>query len=119
MSLGTSGIVSALESRRFDLSSEQAVQEGVAAVLREAGVDFKREVRLGPGSVIDFLVGELGVEVKLKSSLSAVTRQLHRYAQVTRVGSLLLVTAQLRLCRVPTSLNGKPVAVAALVRSCL
>ena len=90
------------------------LQEGVAASLAEAGLGFEREVELAPGDRIDFLAGTVGVEVKLTGGLSEVTRQLHRYARSARIQELLLVTNAVRLARVPASLQGKPIHVAAL-----
>lgn len=108
-----------LEEHRFDLSSERTVQDGVELLLRDEGLRYQREVTLAPGDVIDFMVSRLGVEVKLRCGLSEVTRQLHRYAQSAKVRQLLLVTVSLQLARVPRELNGKPVFVASLLRSCL
>lgn len=92
--------------------SEERCQAAIAAALQAAGVAFEREVRLSDRDRIDFMVGSVGVEVKLDGSLSALTRQLHRYAQSDRVESLLVVTTRARLARVPQSLNGKRVVVA-------
>ena len=104
-----------LESFRYATSSEAVLQEGIAEALGRAGVAFEREVELLPGDRIDFLAGPIGVEIKLAAGLSQVTRQLHRYAQSTRISELLLVTGSVRLARVPRSLNDKPVHVAALL----
>jgi hypothetical protein len=103
-----------LESFRYDSGSEAALQEGVAASLAKAGLGFEREVELAAGDRIDFLAGTVGVEVKVSGGLSEVTRQLHRYAKSERIQELLLVTNSVRLARVPASLQGKPIHVAAL-----
>jgi hypothetical protein len=106
-------IVHLLEGHRFDESSEDALQRGIAQVLSAAGASFTREVPLSPFDRIDFLVGQIGIECKIDGSLSALTRQLHRYAVADQVAALVVVTARARLARVPISLHGKPIAVVA------
>ena len=103
-----------LESFRYTAGSEAHLQDGIAESMSLAGLRFEREVELARGDRIDFLAGDLGVEVKVKGGLSEVTRQLHRYAQSPRIAQLLLVTNALKLARVPKSLHDKPVHVAAL-----
>lgn len=100
-----------LANASFDLSSEPATQDGIARALTDAGVDFKREVRLTPTDQIDFLIGDRGMEVKLRGSRSALLRQLHRYAEHDRIGSLTLVTSSPRLAALPEVLRGKSVDV--------
>jgi hypothetical protein len=46
--------------------------------------------------VIDFLVGDVGLEVKTQGSVPAIFQQLQRYASFAAVRSLLLVTTRLR-----------------------
>jgi NAD(P)-dependent dehydrogenase (short-subunit alcohol dehydrogenase family) len=106
-------LVALLEGHRFDESSEDALQRGVAQVLAAAGCSFTREVPLTRQDRIDFLVGGVGVECKTDGSLSALTRQLHRYALATQVEALVLVTTRARLARVPPHLNGKRISVVA------
>ncbi len=94
----------------LDLTHETKTQDGIEAALREAGIRFEREVRLGPGERIDFLVhGGIGVEVKLRAGRSLVLRQLHRYAAHDRINALILVTSTPRLTNLPATFNGKPV----------
>lgn len=104
-----------LESFRYVSASEATLQDGIAESLTRAGLAFEREVELAPGDRIDFLAGELGVEVKVRGGLSEVTRQLHRYARSPRVRELLLVTNSVRLARVPRLLADKQIHVAALL----
>lgn len=109
-----SGLVELLERYRFDESSEDALQRGVAEVLAGAALAFTREVPLSRQDRIDFLVlGGVGIECKTKGSLSALVRQLHRYALASQVDALVVVTARAQLARLPPLLNGKPIAVVA------
>ena|SRR6266536_1553684 len=106
-------LVDLLEGKRFNEASEDALQRGIAEVLSGAGISFKREVPLTRGDRIDFLVGAIGVECKTDGSLSALVRQLFRYAQADQVEALVVVTTRLRLARLPPSFNGKPITVVA------
>lgn len=108
-------LATALEGYRYEAGTETAVQDGIERILNELRFDFEREARLTSRDRVDFLVFGVAVEVKIGGSLSSVVRQLHRYAASDRVEAILLVTTQLRLARVPRSLGGKPVHVAALL----
>jgi hypothetical protein len=96
-----------LAGYRFDESSEEALQAGVRAVLDGAGIQHRAEARLTPLDRIDFLAGDVGIECKVQGSLSELIRQLHRYAQLDEIGSLLVLTTKRRLAILPATLNGK------------
>ena len=106
-----------LAGYRFRFASERELQDGIARVLDSAGLSHRREATLNDAGTIDFLVGDVGVEVKIKGALAAVTRQLHRYAEQPLVRELLLVTGSGRLDRLPSSLCGKPLGVLHLLSS--
>jgi hypothetical protein len=95
----------------FNYSHEVALQEGIARVLTIEQMEFAREVALTQRDRIDFMVGRLGIEVKVGHPLAQVMRQLHRYAQLEQVDELLLVTNRCRHAMVPEQINGKPVEV--------
>lgn len=97
------------------VGTEDAVQRKIAEAFTRNAVAHEREVRLDKASRIDFMVGELGVEVKVGGGITAVIRQLHRYAEFARVAELVLVTTKSTLARVPTELNGKRVCIALLL----
>lgn len=81
----------AFRSKRHRYSNEIELHMSLAATLTEAGIDFEREVKV-IGGRIDFLIGDLGVEVKVKGSLGALARQVARYTAEPRIGSILIVT---------------------------
>ncbi len=116
-------IAALLERHRFRFTSERELQEGVALAFGRASIDFVREASLSGMGTIDFLVeGGVGVELKIGGTLAETTRQLHRYAGHPTVRELLLVTSSARLGRgneLPTSMQGKPLHVARLLRSIL
>lgn len=104
----------------FHFDDEATLQEGIAEALNSAQISFEREVELGPGDRIDFMAGDVGIEVKIEGSYSNVSRQLLRYAQHDRVQAIVLATARTQLAtQVPTTMNDKPVHVASLIRSVL
>lgn len=111
---GWEAIVAAVNRWRFSVASEAELQMAVATALAKSAIPYQEQVVLAPGDRIDFLVGDVGVELKTKGGVTAVTRQLHRYAQHPRVASLILVTTMMRMNAVPDEVSGKPVRVAYL-----
>ena len=86
-------LVGLIRSARIDLSSEKRAQADVEQVLTQAGIDFDREVPLTESDIIDFMVEDVGIELKLKGTRKKeVYRQLCRYARHPRVGSLILAS---------------------------
>lgn len=88
---------------------EDKVQKDIAAIFDQHDITHTREARLSARDRIDFLVGNVGVEVKTQGSLPALLRQLSRYATHENVTSLLLVTATPRLLvGLPDTIGGVP-----------
>lgn len=114
----TASMLAGLVSRaHFCTASEALLQEGLSSVFAKAGLRVEREVVLAKTDRVDFLVDGIALEVKVDGSLSAVTRQLHRYAQHDRIRELVLVTTLMRHRVVPTGFNGKPITVVHLIGS--
>ncbi|QDE83274.1 hypothetical protein [Myxococcus xanthus] len=101
-------------AHRFRCVGEAQLQQALAQVFTEAELPFQREVVLGDAGRIDFMVGALGVEVKVEGSVSAVTRQILDYAEREEVHGLLLVTTRSHHDGMPAQMRGKPVRVAVL-----
>ncbi len=104
-------ITDCLLAHRFNFVNEQELQDGMWSVLVEAGFGVRREVSLTAANRIDFMVGSVGIEVKVDGSLSALLRQSMRYARCEEILELLIVTALARHLNMPPTLNNKPVAV--------
>jgi hypothetical protein len=102
---------SELAQYRYRFDTEADLQVKVGAVLSELGLEYQRELVLDPKNCIDFLVGGIGIEVKVNGSLAAVTRQVHRYLGFEAVESLLLFTTRSIHGRLPDTIQGKRVAV--------
>lgn len=92
----------------FHYAHEAQLQEGVALALNKESIEFEREVRLGAHDRIDFMVGRVGIEVKVGHPLSSVIKQVHRYMQHD-IDELLLVTNRCRHALVNSIINGKRV----------
>ena len=100
-----------LSGYQFQFSSELELQEGVSQVLTSHEIEHDPEHLLDGLDRIDFLVGDLGLEIKVDGSLSLVTRQVHRYLQSDQVKGLLLLTSRQKHRNLPSTINGKPVRV--------
>lgn len=98
-----------IEARRFPINSEKALQSAMAEEFERSGIVAKREVNLGDGCIIDFLIGEVGVEVKIKGQRREIYRQCERYCEHERIASLVLVTNA--AMGMPQTLHGKPAMV--------
>ena len=83
--------------------------------LKECGIEYQHEAAIAKGCRIDYLVGDVGVEIK-KGKPRAVTlvRQLTRYSASVQVQSLIVVSWQ--SVGLPQKLNGKPIYPLALAQ---
>jgi len=109
-------VISALRTiRARRVGGEVAyLQPLVAEALDGACVAYRREVRLGPRSRVDFLTdGGVAIEVKRGRPRSdALARQLGRYASHDAVSAVVLVLE--RAVPLPDTMSGKPVRVVSL-----
>lgn len=104
---------------RFRFSTEKELQDGIESVLVSRNISYQREVHLGSSDRPDFMVGGIAVEVKIAGSLSALVRQIFRYAEYRRVESILVVGSPSWIPKIVTELNGKPVCSIYLLGSLL
>jgi hypothetical protein len=105
-------IQAAFGSLSCSVSHEPALNEIARARLRESGCEFRWEVWLDGDkrNRIDFVVGRIGVELKVDGSPAAVLRQLDRYAAAAELDAVTLVTTRRAHLRgLPSELRGKPV----------
>lgn len=110
-------IIRLLQSRRFTLSDEKRLQAEIEEVLTDAGIEHVREYRLDAGSIIDFFISGVGIEVKRRGSKLEIWRQLERYAEFYEVETLILVTNVPMGC--PSVVKGKPIYVVNLAKAWL
>lgn len=111
MRLDVQSVARDLSLYRYVVRNEAELQEAIAVALTHQGREFRREVALSKQDRIDFLVGPIGIEVKVGGSRSALIRQLHRYAQHGAITQLLVITTLHKLTALPEALNEKPIEV--------
>ena len=92
---------------------EMDIHEMVAKRLSDAGLPFVHEAKLAPGCRIDYLVDQIGIEIKKgRPDANAVKKQLMRYAACDRVEAIVLLSQ--RRITVPPTVLGKSVHVIVL-----
>lgn len=102
----------ALGGRAMCTIDESELASAVARLLTEAGIPFEQEYRLSSRDRIDFMVGSVGVELKVEGSPADIIRQLHRYAEHDAIEELVLVTTRRKHAfLIPRELRGKKIAV--------
>lgn len=107
-----------LRRGRYRIGSEALLQISIEDRLKESGVSFDREFRLGPGERIDFLVaGGIGIEAKVRCPARKVYRQLERYARYAEISALILISAT--ATGLPPRIDEKPLFLVSLGRTAL
>ena len=92
---------------------ETDIHQMVGKRLLEAGLSFVHEAKLGPGCRIDYLVGEIGIEIKKgRPDGKLLTQQLVRYASFDALSAIIVLTQ--RTVSLPKTMLGKPVHVIVL-----
>lgn len=95
--------------------TEEALHKQAGDALRAAGFLPEHEKRLGPRCRIDFLVGEIGIEIKKsRPQRSALISQLSRYAQCGQIEELIVIAP--RGVDMPAMIGGKRVTMLSLER---
>src|ERR1035438_6029627 len=89
---GVKEISQLIEATRFHFNNELDLQDRIEDLLVQEGVPYTREVVLSRTDRIDFMSGDIGIEVKIGSSMLVVQRQMWRYAFRHQISSLILVT---------------------------
>lgn len=109
------------DAQPYTYVTEDDLQRELATALADAGIDAQREVRLSDGaSRIDLLVGDIGIEVKIKGGWVDVTKQLRRYSRCSDLAALVLVTTRAVHQKVARNdFAGFPVQIVSLVGGAL
>lgn len=106
-----------LSQYRFTLANEKALQSEISTLLTDNNIKHLREVKLSDKDCIDFMVGDIGMETKLKGTAMSIYNQCERYCESPEVKELLLVTN--RSMGLPEEINGKPAFLLSLGRGWL
>ena len=112
-------LATAIYNTKFHYKDEKELQRGIGILLTQLGLTFEAEHLLSAWDRIDFLVGDIGIEVKVDSPQSLVTRQLWRYSKCSEIQSLILVTTRSKHLSLPAEMNGKTIYHVHLLHSFL
>jgi hypothetical protein len=111
-------VCAAISQVRLSWNDEADLQGAIAEVLDGRKVAYRREVVLSPRDRVDFWLPDgIGLEVKIGGSVSALTRQLFRYAELPQVNALVVVVTKYTLGNLPKQILGKPVSVVHVSRA--
>lgn len=110
-------IIRILSGTRFPLSNEKLLQAAIEEEFDAHGVEHLREHRLSDADIIDFTVGRIGLEVKIKGTKREIFRQVERYAVHDIIDEIILATNV--PMGMPAEINGKAVHVFNLSRAWL
>lgn len=102
-------VVGLLRRRRFPLNDEKRLQDLMLEQFASAGFPAEAEVRLNAQDIVDFMIGGVAVEVKIKGARRAIYGQCERYCQHERVTSLVLATNI--SMGMPEEIHGKPIYI--------
>ncbi len=110
-------ILNALKHLRVGIIlDEYALQEQIAQVLSQNGIEYKKEYILGPRNRVDFLAGDgVAIEVKKgKPNRSQLISQVNRYAEFEEVKSVVIVVETSIRSPIHKTDNGKPCTIMGL-----
>ncbi|MEA4899160.1 MAG: hypothetical protein VB065_12995 [Eubacteriales bacterium] len=111
-----SGVLAALRPLRVPATpGEYDLHRMIGEALARAGIACEHEVPLAPRCRIDFLAGDVGIEVKRGAAPARALRaQAEKYLKSDRLRALVLVAT--RGVRMPGRVAGKRVVVFGLNR---
>jgi len=107
-------VIAAINDYEFSYTCEDDLQRAIASALSDCSIPYQREYQLSEKDRLDFKVGTIAIEVKIKGRLTEVARQVGRYLQSPELTSVILVTTKSAHRNLPPSLNGKPIYVSYL-----
>lgn len=96
-------------------ATEEELHAQAAAALRAAGIEAVHEARLGPRCRIDFMAGDVGIEIKKQRPVRArLLEQIARYAACSAVSQIVVIAP--RGVDLPAAVGGKRVTMLSLER---
>lgn len=98
------------------LPQETQIHSIIAESLVNNGIEFQHEYRLSSDSRIDFLSGNIGIEVK-KSTVKDknLLKQLKKYSESDKISKIILVTT--KSVNIPSFINNKQIYIVNLYRN--
>lgn len=95
--------------------TEEELHAQAMQALSTAGLEARHEVRLAPRCRIDFMCGDIGIEIKKsRPERAKLIAQLTRYAACGQISQLLVIAP--RGVSLPKTIGGKRVTMLALER---
>lgn len=104
-------LTSLLLRHRIASGCEKIMQEAIHQIFQKENLRVQKEFRLSGSERVDFYYCGIAVELKIGGSLSAVTRQVMRYAALENVKAVILVTTRMIHCNLPSRMAEKPITV--------
>ena len=100
-------IIAALfkKTRFKNLQNEKKLQLEIELMFNLAEVPYNREVKLTDKDIVDFMVGQIAIEVKTKCTGMEMYRQISRYADSDKFMLIILVTNTVTM--LPRKINDK------------
>ena len=116
MTQALGSVMEALSTLRAPLAmNEYDLHQQIAQALTSRSLSFRHEHALMPRCRIDFLIGDIGVEVKRgRPNKSTLLKQAERYLACDTLSAIILVMEQ--AFDLPDSILGKPCVVLSLHR---
>jgi hypothetical protein len=87
-------------------ATELEMQDELEKALIDLGIEYEREASLDARDRVDFMIGPVAVELKIKGALMDIYRQIERYAAHDRVKAVVLITP--KNMDLPEAICGKP-----------
>ena len=113
-----SELISIIRSYKIQVNNESDVQRQLDGIFANSGIEYKREFVLDKRNRIDFIIGSIGIEVKIHGiSAKRIYDQLNRYCFFEKISSIILITSQ--ACIMPDKINNKEIHVISLGRAWL
>ena len=109
-------VICALQTIRCGAAcTEEELHVMTAGALHDAGISAIHEARLAPRCRIDFLAGNIGIEIKKnRPDRAKLLAQIARYAACEQISELVVVAP--RGVNLPESVAGKRVTMLSLER---
>lgn len=103
--MDASDIIRHLTKHRFQLEDEKALQKEIYKLLLPIFPQIKKEFIIDKLNTIDFLIDEIGIEIKIKGGKMEIYKQCERYCKTEVIKKLILMTN--RSMGFPPFINGK------------
>lgn len=102
----TQEFISIINKQRLPANNEKQTQLQIEQILITKEIPYLREVALDPNNIIDFMVlGNVGIEIKLKAQQKPIYKQLLRYCQFDQVNEIILICN--KALHLPPMINNK------------